>query len=179
MTDVLATPKGNITIRCAVPEDAASVRELRLEALANNPTAFGADHAASAADSADVWAKRIAGYAEDNSAVISVAEVDGQLVGMVGFGRGHWPKTRHGGMVWGVYVRPDWRALGVAGALLEACAEWARANGVVVMRLGVATINTPAIRCYERCGFSIYATEAKAICHDGVYYDEFLMDRQL
>jgi len=41
----------------------------------------------------------------------------------------------------------------------------------------VLTVNTPAIRCYDRCGFSIFGVEPKAIFYNGVYYDEFLMSR--
>jgi RimJ/RimL family protein N-acetyltransferase len=35
-----------------------------------------------------------------------------------------------------------------------------------------------AIRCYNRCGFTVYGVEPQAIRHDGVMYDELLMARQ-
>ncbi|MCG8351950.1 MAG: hypothetical protein MI924_29640 [Chloroflexales bacterium] len=47
--------RGAITIRAAVPEDAVRLRELRLEALARHPEAFGADHALTAAESVEAW----------------------------------------------------------------------------------------------------------------------------
>jgi ribosomal protein S18 acetylase RimI-like enzyme len=179
MTNLLPTPKAPITIRTAVAEDAASLRELRLEALANHPTAFGADYAAAAADSPAVWVDRIAKYAAEDQGVIAVAAAGGQLIGLMGLYREHWPKTRHGGTLWGVYVKPEWRGLRVGEALVEECAAWARARGMTIIKLGVSTTNEPAIRCYTRCGFTIYGTDPKTLCLDGVYYDEFLMAKPL
>ena len=175
MSNPLTTSKGPITIRPAALADAASLRELRLEALANYPAAFAADHASTAAESVEFWTERIANNAVDDKGMICVASSEGQLIGMTGLGRGHWPKTRHGGIIWGVYVKPAWRGLHVAEALLDECIAWAKAHSVVMVKLAAITTNTPAIRCYARCGFTIYGIEPKAICYDGVYYDELLM----
>jgi len=41
--------------------------------------------------------------------------------------------------------------------------------------LGVAAVNRPAIKCYERCGFRTYGTEPRAVFYQGKYYDEYLM----
>jgi hypothetical protein len=55
MNNLCTTSKGSITIRAAVPDDAALLRELRLEALARHLEAFGADYASTAAESVEVW----------------------------------------------------------------------------------------------------------------------------
>ena len=179
MSNVLQTPRGPITIRTAVAEDAAAVRELRLQALATEPIAFSADYAANAKDPAGKWVERIETYAADKSGLIAVAVADGQVVGMAGMARGHWPKTRHIGELWGVFVKPEWRGLHIAGALLDECAAWARGNGVVILKLGVSIANAPAVLCYTRCGFVVNGTDPKAICVDGVYYDEYWMSREI
>jgi RimJ/RimL family protein N-acetyltransferase len=49
----------------------------------------------------------------------------------------------------------------------------------VVVKLGVITTNTPAIRCYARCGFTVYGIDPKVIYYDGVFYDELLMARPI
>jgi ribosomal protein S18 acetylase RimI-like enzyme len=97
---------------------------------------------------------------------------------MAGLVRGHWPKTRHSGTLWGVYVQPEWRGHHVAEALLDTCLAWAQAHEVMIVKLAVVTTNTPAIRCYVRCGFAVYGIEPKAIYYDGVYYDELLMAKR-
>ncbi len=175
----LATPRGTITIRQASVDDAAALRELRLEALAKHPQAFAADSATTAAEPASLWAERIAAYASGNTAVVYVAEAEGGLVGMAGLARGHWPKTQHGATFWGVYVREEWRGLHVAEALLQGCITWARGQGVEVVKLGVITTNAPAIRCYARCGFAVYGVDPQVIRCDGISYDELLMARPI
>lgn len=171
----LETRKGIISTRQAVPGDAAALRELRLEALANHPIAFAADYALTENEAKDIWVQYINGYAENDSGVVCVAEVNGLLIGMAGLVRGKWPKTRHSGIMWGVYVRAEWRGLDVAGAIINACSSWGRDHGLEIIKLGVTTINTAAIRCYDRCGFTIYGTEPKVIYYKDEYYDEFLM----
>jgi GNAT superfamily N-acetyltransferase len=175
----LTPPQGTVTVRPATPDDAALLRALRLEALAHHPEVFAADHAFTAAGSVESWAERITEYARDDEGLICVAATEDRLVGMAGLVRGHWPKTRHGATMWGVYVQAEWRGLGVGGALVEACVAWAQAQGVVVVKLGVVTTNTPAIRCYARCGFGVYGVDPKVIYYDGFFYDELLMARSI
>jgi len=179
MAQLLSTPKGDITIRIATPEDAALLRELRLEALSMHPEAFAADVSMTEAEGADVWAERIADYVKNESTAISIAEYVGQLIGMAGIGRGHWPKTRHSSILWGVYVSPDWRGLHIAEAIINECITWAREQGVVVVKLGVITTNASAIRCYTRSGFKVYGTDPKSNYYNDVYYDELMMAKLL
>lgn len=175
MSSLLNTPHGPVAIRRAEVEDAARLRALRLEGLRDAPVAFAADYDRSAAELVERWVQRINEYAQGSQSVIYVAEAGEQLVGMTGLGRGHWRKTEHGGVIWGVYVQPEWRGLHIAEALIEACIAWGKALGMTVVKLGVMTGNAPAIRCYLRCGFSVYGVDPQAICYNGVTYDELLM----
>ncbi len=100
MIDKFSTPKGDITVRMAAPGDAAALQELRLEALSLHPETFSADLEMTAAEGAEVWAERIAGYTTSSSGAICIALAGDSLVGMTGIGRGHWPKTRHFGTIW-------------------------------------------------------------------------------
>jgi len=179
MSEQLATSRGVILIRPAIPADAAPLRDLRLDALANDPVAFAADYGLTQAEPAEAWVKRIGDNLKDDNGVICVAVADGRMIGMTGLGRGHWPKTEHSGIIWGVYVDQEWRGLGVADALLNECIGWGQAHGVTVVKLGVTTGNTPAIRCYVRCGFTVYGLEPQAIYYENVFYDELLMARTI
>jgi RimJ/RimL family protein N-acetyltransferase len=132
-----------------------------------------------AVEGPEVWAEHIADYARNESTAISIAEYIGQLIGMAGIGRGHWPKTRHSSVLWGVYVNPDWRGWHIAEAIIDECITWGCEHGVVVVKLGVITSNTSAIRCYTRSGFKVYDTDLKSNYYDGVYYDELLMVREI
>ncbi len=179
MSPQLSTSQGVVTIRPAVSGDAAALRDVRLEALANAPAAFAADYAAAAVQSSDVWLERMADYAQNEAGVICLASAEDRAIGMLGLTREHWPKTRHGGTLWGVYVNPDWRGGHVAEALIQEACDWAHAHSLTLVKLGVKTTNTAAIRCYARCGFTIYGIDPQAIYWDGIYYDEFLMVKHL
>ncbi len=179
MAELLSTPRTEIALRAAGPEDAAALRALRLEALTKHPTSFAADVERTANEADEQWAARLADYAAQRSGLISVACAGEALVGMAGLGRGHWPKTSHAGTIWGVYVQDAWRGAHVAEALLDHCAAWARAQGLTILRLGVVANNTPAIRCYARCGYQVYGLESRVIYWQGVYYDELLMAKSL
>jgi len=175
MTTMFTTPNGPLTIRAAGPSDACPLHALRVEALTNNPTVFAADPASTAAEPDALWAERIAGYAQKENGLIGVAAAGDALVGMAGLAVEHWPKTRHSAFIWGVYVQPAWRGCHVAEAILEECFAWARAHGVELVKLGVVTNNAPAIRCYTRCGFTVYGVDPHTLRYAGVSYDELLM----
>jgi RimJ/RimL family protein N-acetyltransferase len=175
----LHTSRGEIVIRPSAEGETAAYRDLRLDALRDSPHAFGADYAENLAQPTADWEERVRGNIASDDQTLVVAAAEDRLVGMTGIRRGTSPKMRHGAFLWGVYVRPAWRGQGIAGALIEACVDWARSKGIVVVRLAVVTTNTAAIRCYMRCGFLGYGVEPKAIRYDGVYYDEILMARHL
>lgn len=175
MSLLLTTSLGVITIRPATTGNATPLHDLRLEALANHPQAFAADHDLTRDRGVEAWVERMRQNEAGHEGVINVAWAGDQLVGMTGLYRGHWPKTLHSGLIWGVYVTAAWRGQRIAEALLDACTAWAQAQRMTIVKLGVATNNMAAIRCYVRGGFTVYGLEPQAISYDGVFYDELLM----
>jgi RimJ/RimL family protein N-acetyltransferase len=166
-----------IIIRHATPADVDSFRELRLEALKNHPTAFGADYDETAARPNEHWQQRM--EIEKDQEALFFAEVEGQLVGMTGIFRGSSKKNLHKATVGGVYVKPEWRGHHISESMIRRCLGWAKEQEIVIVYLGVMTTNQPAIRCYECCGFTIYGTEPKAIKYENIYYDEYLMSVEI
>jgi ribosomal protein S18 acetylase RimI-like enzyme len=152
-------------------------RKLRLEALRNHPTAFGADYEETLSRPESFWQERL--QINDEEEALFFAEHGRRLIGMTGIYRSLSKRHKHQATVWGVYVKEDWRGLHIAEALIGNCLEWGRAKGVVIARLGVAADNPPAIRCYERCGFKITGTEPRALFYDDKYYDFYLMSCSL
>ncbi|NOK59652.1 MAG: hypothetical protein GFH27_549285n176 [Chloroflexi bacterium AL-W] len=171
----IQTVRGTITIRAATEDDVAVVRELRLEALRVSPTSFGADYDVDSQLSLDTWRERIGNNTNGIHGMIYIATVQQQLVAMTGIRRQGSSKMQHNADIWGVYTQPDWRGLGLVDALIMACLDWARSQHMMAVKLGVVTTNAAAVRCYLRCGFSIYGIEPVSIYDDGMYYDELLM----
>jgi ribosomal protein S18 acetylase RimI-like enzyme len=140
-----------ITVRRVRPEDAARVRALRLEMLADSPLAFleRIDEAAQRPHAE--YRARIARTAADPAAAQFIAETDGRIVGHAG---GH---VAHGDpgttLIYSVYVTPDWRGRGVVGRLVDEVAAWSRSGGRYRLALEVVVGNDRAVRAYRRLGF--------------------------
>jgi RimJ/RimL family protein N-acetyltransferase len=170
------TKRGLIFIREALVTDIDQFRALRLYALQESPASFPGEYSTYVNRPQDFWEDRL--KAEGNK-TLYFAEHEGQLIGMTGIRRGEWPKTKHSAEIWGVYVRPEWRGLHIAEMLIEACTDWAKAKGVNILNLGVTAASTSAVRCYQRCGFTICGTEPRGIFYDGKYYDGYFMFKLL
>jgi RimJ/RimL family protein N-acetyltransferase len=173
MTRSLTTPHGTILIREADPADAPAFRELRLGSLQESPIAFSADYERNLSHPPRHWEEMLTRQTDESTVFLALHEK--ALIGMTGIVRGGSSKTRHAATIWGVYVLPGWRGLHIAQGLIDSGLSWAKARKMVVAKLGVAVINTPAIRCYERCGFQITGTEPRALFYEGKYYDFHLM----
>jgi RimJ/RimL family protein N-acetyltransferase len=179
MDSLIATPRGTITLRLATEADVALLRDLRLEALRTHPEMFSADYATHRDQPMTFWTEWVRQRTSGQAGIIQVASIEESLVGMSGLHRSDAPKTWHSGSIWGVYVRPAWRGLHIAERLLAECMAWARTQHMRLVKLAVVTTNTAAIRCYTRCGFTVYGLEPQTIHHNGVYYDELLMAQPL
>lgn len=176
MIKAIDTSRGTIVIREGTLADVVQYRELRLFALQESPLAFGQDYGTSLNHPPEFWQERLR---DDEHAVTFIAEHEQNLIGMTGILRRPLPKTKHSATIVGVYIHPDWRGLRIAASLIDACIEWAGSKGVVIVKLSVNSENTSAIRCYQRCGFTIYGTEPRGTFYNGRYYDGHLMYKVL
>lgn len=176
MINSVETKQGTVIIREANPADAEQFRELRLFALEESPLAFGADYETDRNRPPGYWQERLQ---EDEHSTMFVAEHEQTLIGMTGIICRPLPKTKHSARIIAVFIHPEWRGLRIAESLINACIEWAKSKGIVIVKLGVNAENTSAIRCYERCGFSIYGTEPMGTFYNGNYYDGYLMSKLL
>lgn len=89
---------------------------------------------------------------------------EGSLVGTVTLEFSARPKTRHKGLLIGMFVHESCRGQGAGAALVQAALACARARPEVrLITLTVTEGNAPAIGLYERCGFRAFGTEPMAI----------------
>jgi GNAT superfamily N-acetyltransferase len=140
-------------IRRVHPDEGLRLRALRLEALADAPTAFGSTLAREQAFTEAVWHERATEGAAGGSRITYIAEDGDHWVGMV-TGLLDLPDEPHPCLV-GMYVQPAARARGVGGALVEAVLGWARRRGATRVGLWVTSTNLAAIGLYERSGFRV------------------------
>ena len=93
---------------------------------------------------------------------------------MAGFLGREGIKDKHKGMLWGMYVRPNARNMGVGRRLVETVIAFARER-VELLQLAVVSENEEARRLYASLGFVEYGIERRALKQHGRYYDEILM----
>ncbi len=159
------------TIRTLTKADVEIYRDLRLAALRGDPMGFSSSYEEESLRSLEDFRARLP---DDGVSAVFAAFEDDRAVGMAGFQKNASLKSRHKGVMWGVYVAPACRGQGLAGRLVDAVIAQAQGR-VMLLECGVAMENPSARRVYHKRGFVPYGVELKAIHIDGVYYDEELL----
>ncbi len=160
----------DILIRILEPSDAQAFRNLRLEALASAPEAFGASHEEEVSLPIETIRMRLS---SSPNAVFG-AFADDTLIGMAGFAVHERVKARHKGVMWGVYVKPAWRGHRVGNALVERVIAHASRH-VIMLEAAVGLTNDGARRTYHGLGFKPYGIARKALRVGDTFYDEELL----
>jgi ribosomal protein S18 acetylase RimI-like enzyme len=159
-------------IRKLVSDDVGAYRELRLQALRESPTAFFSSFDEEAGFSMDKFAARLQPDGEAANGIFGAFSDVGQLIGMLGFGRESRVKRAHVGMLWGMYVLPQFRGQHVGASLLDEVLRHARQTGVRQVVLSVTADNSAACGLYHSRGFERFGLERDALHTDGRYFDE-------
>ncbi len=134
-------------LRALSPGDWRLWRELRLQALAEAPYAFGSKLSdwQGAGDTPERWRARLV-----NVPLNVIAYLDNDAAGMIGA-----TAANENGEVEliSLWVAPIARGRGVGDALVECVIAWARDHAARFVVLAVAQGNRAAIQLYERHGF--------------------------
>jgi ribosomal protein S18 acetylase RimI-like enzyme len=136
-----------ITIRPTREEDWPSLKQVRLAALLDAPTAFGVDYQTASAYTDAQWRERAAG---PHPAFWLAYDGDGRAVGMIG---GGVSATQRYNLI-AMWVAPHVRGSSIAAQLVGAVKSEAAARGHDRVFLDVAPENMRAARFYEKQGFA-------------------------
>ncbi|MGF3027402.1 N-acetyltransferase family protein [Methylobacterium aquaticum] len=157
-----------VIIRRLRSDDAPAFRKIRLDALKVAPELLRSTFELE--DKLDVeW---FAGRLEDAHVVGAIR--NGELIGMAGFSIQQGQPNLHKGRLWGMFVQPSFRNLGIGRLMLSAILDIAR-ESVELIQLSVVKDNWPARKLYEGFGFLAFGVEQKASKYNEKYYDETLM----
>jgi GNAT superfamily N-acetyltransferase len=136
---------GSLVVRRLQPDDWQVLRDIRLTALADSPSAFASTLAREESFTEADWRWRLT----NGCRVVVTDGAEGEPVGLAG-------AYLHDGVpeLIAMWVHPDARGTGAADALSEAVAEWAREQEAARLRLWVVDGNDRAERVYRRLGFA-------------------------
>jgi len=131
--------------------DAADLKQVRLAALRDAPSAFGSTHAAEANRPDAEWVQRAVAGSQGSDRATFFAQLDEELVGLVG-GYREDPSSSIVELV-SMWVAPHVRNHGVGAALVDAVRAWASETNATSISLWVTRGNRPAERLYSSKGF--------------------------
>lgn len=145
-------------------------KEIRLEALKNEPSAFGSsyDDISSRTDSEwqDLFIKK-----EDDGLFYYSVLFDNEFIAIGGAFKdknGEWN-------VIAIYTRNKFRGLGVGTILMKGIVAEFEKRGIQKIYLRVNTSQVAAISLYNKLGFKIIKTVNNQLLGDGKLYNEFEM----
>lgn len=106
----------------------------------------------------------IAAMIQASHVEVVVAETDSEIIGS-GYARIEdskiylkHPKHAYLGFM---YVKPEYRGKGVNKQVIATLQQWAIARGITEFRLDVFNDNRPAVKAYEKIGFSKHLIEMR------------------
>jgi putative acetyltransferase len=125
--------------------------------------------------SAEIWRHRLEPVDGIYGLVAGVAD---EVVGHLGLHTfPNHPRRRHAGQI-GMAVRDDWQGRGAGTALMRAAIDLAdNWLNLVRLELEVYVDNEPAIRLYQKFGFTTEGTLVRYAYRDGHYVDTYQMAR--
>ena len=159
--------------------DWEAYRALRLEALREEPQAFGASYEENLQRPDSYWQGRLAEAVEGRTNWMLFACQQDRLVGMVGAYQSEAMLSQNIAFVVAVYVTASARGQGISRHLMLQLLDLLKQTTPICrVRLTVNVVQTAAVRLYQRLGFETLCSENGRL-GDGRYYDEYIMERDL
>ena len=145
---------------------------MRLEALKNDPVAFGSSFEEEVGLPKAAWLNRIP------NAIFALDEE--KPVGLIVWRREDRIKTRHTAYINSMYVTGKFRGQGIGGRLMAAAMDSIKASqDILKIRLSVISPQVAAFNLYTGFGFTSIGTAMNELFVNGQYYDEIIMEKML
>lgn len=153
-------------------------RDLRLEALQREPRAYASTYASQKDRTDEQWQEYLQRYCEGNGNWMVFASDGHKLIGMLGAYQKEENKKDNSAELIAMYVNNEFRGKGIGKLLMTGALNELAKAGISKVFLEVHSIQTPAIKLYERFGFQI-VRKVKFDLGNGSYDDDYVMEKVL
>jgi len=163
----------SVSVERIRPDEGPVLRDIRLRSLLDAPEAFGQRHDEAAATADSEWDATARASAEGNRRVwfFARSEGDAEPIGVVQARR----RQPLDCLLFSMWVAPEARRLGVGTLLIDAVRDWGASWGARCVVLWLLAANEPAMRFYDRIGFTVLAAGPDA--ESGHAYGALAMER--
>ncbi len=145
----------NYTVRDFSDGDEISLKKMWLEFIQDEE---GADlNIVPCEENADRWISFLGSVIKNGNGTVKLAETEsGTLAGYVFYqwGEGPLKLKRKKGVIYDLYVRPQFRNRGMGSALLKNALDDLKRRGVEIVQLTVMSKNNKALNLYKKYGFT-------------------------
>lgn len=146
---------------------------IRLEALKNEPLAFGESYESVKLKDKKYWKDELNGKYQIWYAVF----IDNEIAAICSIKFGWLTKFKHIARFSGVYVKKDFRGRGIAKIFFNSLINKTFAKSEIQkIRLTVNKTQKPALALYRSFGFKKVGNLIKEFKINGKYYDAYLME---
>ena len=161
-----------IQVEKLTPDRWKDCRELRLEALQNDPLAFGSSYEEEKFITQDEWKRRI------QNALFALS--NDKPIGMIVYIINNRIKTKHIAHIFGAYIKKDYRGQGFGKKLIESALQMIQDDeNVSKIKLTVNAEQKAAIKLYKTYGFELVGRLRQELKVANKFYDELIMERLL
>lgn len=153
-------------------------KALRLEAVQQDPPAFGRSYEETLEMAEEKWITYLG--PEEGPTGMLFAEVDGKLVGMIGSIQEGPERLAHRALIVSMYVTPLFRGKGIARKLLEAMIEKiSKHPHIVAIDLNVTVGQDAAEKLYRSMGFEEVGVSKREMKIGDTFYDTIIMAKDI
>ncbi len=160
----------NIEIKKLSANDWQIFKELRLQMLKEEPQAFARTYDEVSKRTDEEWKENT----ENEEAGILAVWLDGKLAGMNGY---YYPE-RSIVEIWGMFIRKEFRGMGLGKKLMgEIEKEIRKDGGVKKIQVSVTSSQTAAFELYKKLGFREIKRMPNKTRLNGQSYEEILLEK--
>ena len=159
-------------------KDWKAYKQLRLNALKEEPAAFFTRYSSQVLVPDLEWKERLSKYTEKKGNWMVFARIDKNFVGMMGAYQTKEDFKRKGVHLMAVFVDKKYRGKGISKTLLAVLLKELKKAQVSVVALGVNCTQKAAIRLYKGFGFVLF-NKKRVVLGDGKRHTEYFMRLRL